>query len=109
MNNNQKDIEIVSRHLNVPALRFPEFSDEWEIKELREISEINPSNKSLPESFIYIDLKSVIDGELTKEYTVYKSEAPGRAQRILEKEDIIFQTVRPYQKNNLFFDKTEYT
>lgn len=31
------------------------------------------------------------------------SEAPSRAQRLLKKADVIFQTVRPYQQNNYYF------
>jgi type I restriction enzyme S subunit len=67
---------------NVPNLRFPEFSGEWEVKKLGEVAEINPSNKSLPEKFIYIDLESVVNGELIKENEIVQSEAPSRAQRI---------------------------
>lgn len=90
---------------NIPTLRFPEFDGEWEIKQLGEIGEINPSNKNLPNKFIYIDLESVENGQLLKENEVLKNEAPSRAQRILVKNDILFQMVRPYQMNNLFFDK----
>ena len=36
---------------------------------------------------------------------ISKNEAPSRAQRILKDKDILYQTVRPYQKNNLYFDK----
>lgn len=70
-----------------------------------DICDINPKNENLPNTFIYIDLESVVDGSLQKENTVLKEEAPSRAQRILFKNDILFQMVRPYQKNNLFFDK----
>ena len=31
--------------------------------------------------------------------------APSRAQRVLQRGDILFQMVRPYQKNNLYFNK----
>src|SRR5690606_7038094 len=89
----------------VPNLRFPEFSEEWETKKLGEVCEINPKKGNLPNSFIYIDLESVIDGFLLKEKTVLRDEAPSRAQRLLSKNDILFQMVRPYQKNNLYFDK----
>lgn len=81
-----------------------DFAD-WEEKLLGEASEINPKNKALPESFIYIDLESVENGALQKESLVHLKDAPSRAQRLLEKNDILFQTVRPYQRNNLYFDK----
>lgn len=79
----------------------------WEKKKLGKVAEINPKSEKLPESFIYIDLESVVQGRLTKEDRIYKSEAPSRAQRLLRKNDILFQMVRPYQKNNLFFDRNE--
>ncbi len=90
---------------NIPQLRFQEFDGEWEKSKLNKFASLNPKNSELPESFIYIDLESVTDGLLIKENVVSKSEAPSRAQRILKDKDILYQTVRPYQKNNLYFDK----
>lgn len=86
-------------------MRFPGFSEEWETKKLADINSINPKNENLPFSFIYIDLESVVNGRLLKEERILKDEAPSRAQRRLIKGDILFQMVRPYQKNNLYFDK----
>jgi type I restriction enzyme S subunit len=77
--------------------------EDWEVVRFDEIANFNPKAEELPEKFIYIDLESVKNGILRKENKVSKIEAPSRAQRLLEKEDILFQTVRPYQKNNLFF------
>ena len=94
-------------NLNIPQLRFPEFKDEWEMKKLEDISEINPKSNNLPDSFIYIDLESVKNGLLSKESRITKINSPSRAQRLLMKGDILYQTVRPYQKNNYFFDKNE--
>ena len=88
-----------------PELRFPEFEEEWKISQLGKIGEINPSSKDLPEEFKYIDLESVIDGNLVKEETILLDGAPSRAQRLLNKKDVIFQMVRPYQKNNLYFNR----
>ena len=88
----------------VPKLRFAGFDDEWIIKKLGDVSEINPKTSELPESFIYIDLESVNNGILTKYNQINKEDAPSRAQRCLEVNDILFQTVRPYQMNNLFFE-----
>ena len=92
--------------MNIPQLRFPKFKGEWEKKKLGEVAEINPTNKTLPNKFIYIDLESVSNGELLKENEITSENAPSRAQRILEVDDVLFQMVRPYQKNNLFFDKS---
>ena len=96
----------MEKQKNIPQLRFPDFKGEWEKKKLGELSAINPTTDKLPEKFIYIDLESVINGDLTKEVFVFKNAAPSRAQRVLERDDILFQMVRPYQKNNLYFDKS---
>lgn len=96
-----KDIKTV-----VPLLRFPEFRDAegWRIVELNKACTINPATKELPDSFVYIDLESVQDGKLLQKKIIEKHSAPSRAQRLLNKGDIIYQTVRPYQKNNYFFN-----
>lgn len=91
----------------VPKLRFNEFSDVWRSHLVNDVCKINPKSNNLPESFIYVDLESVTDGILLSENRISKNEAPSRAQRLLEKNDILYQTVRPYQKNNLFFDRNE--
>jgi type I restriction enzyme S subunit len=78
---------------------------DWEEKRLGEVCEVNPKNGALPSSFIYIDLESVEKGQLIKENRIDLIDAPSRAQRNLAADDILYQTVRPYQKNNLFFNK----
>ena len=35
--------------------------------------------------------------------TISKNNAPSRAKRLLQNNDILYQTVRPYQKNNFYF------
>ena len=64
---------------------------------------INPSARKLPSSFYYIDLESVVDGMLLMMKQEERLSAPSRAQRLLQKNDILFQMVRPYQQNNLLF------
>ena len=91
----------------VPELRFAGFEGEWKKLELRKAASINPKNGELPDSFIYVDLESVNNGVLEKEERISKKDAPSRAQRLLERDDILYQTVRPYQKNNLYFDKED--
>lgn len=88
-------------------LRFSGFDDEWVVKKLNDVSNINPKTGDLPENFIYIDLDSVNKGILTKYNQINKVDAPSRAQRCLDVNDILFQTVRPYQMNNLFFELTD--
>lgn len=88
----------------VPELRFPEFSGEWEEKKLGEVAEINKSSK-IPEEFYYIDLESVNQGRLNTNIKKHnKNNAPSRAKRVLANNDILYSTVRPYQKNNLYID-----
>lgn len=85
--------------------RFDGFDDDWEELKLNEVCSINPKNDTLPEKFIYIDLESVENGQLQKENEIFQISAPSRAQRLLKYDDILYQTVRPYQKNNLHFKK----
>ena len=94
----------------MPNIRFKLFENNWIETTLHDISLINPSTPVLPENFIYIDLDSVNDGVLTKVKKININEAPSRAQRYLHKGDILFQTVRPYQMNNYYFnlDDTKY-
>ena len=54
--------------------------------------------------FYYIDLESVEAGALIKDNIISSTEAPSRAQRVLQPNDILYQTVRPYQKNNYIFE-----
>lgn len=87
-----------------PELRFPDFENGIHTQDyLFKFCEVNPTNGELPEKFIYIDLESVNAGRLEKENEIYKDQAPSRAQRILTFGDILYQTVRPYQRNNYHF------
>ncbi len=95
----------------VPKLRFPEFrgTEGWKEEPLKAAAEINPANSGLPESFVYIDLESVDAGALKAKERISRVGAPSRAQRLVELGDIIYQVVRPYQRNNLLceFDDDE--
>ena len=86
-----------------PKLRFPGFDEPWKKSEFREFAEVNPKCQSIPEQFYYIDLGSVEDGELNNTRIEDVLSAPSRAQRLLSRNDILFQTVRPYQQNNYLF------
>ena len=86
----------------VPKLRFKEFNNEWKKEKIKKIATINPKNDTLPNKFIYIDLESVEKGVLINKNTITKDNAPSRAQRTIKLNDILFQTVRPYQQNNYF-------
>lgn len=90
--------------IKAPVLRFAGFSDDWRKEPLSKIAYINPKTHSLPEHFFYIDLDSVKQGVLVKQTRIDKEVAPSRAQRLLQESDIIYQTVRPYQRNNLYIE-----
>lgn len=84
---------------------------DWEVKTLGDVVYINPaSEREKPDQFIYIDLESVKQGKLISTNMVNRVSAPSRAQRQIEQNDILYQTVRPYQSNNLYidFDATKY-
>ena len=95
--------KLFSQQLRFKADDGSEFG-EWEEKELKDIAEINPKSKKLPESFIYIDLESVEKGQLLLQKNIELQDAPSRAQRLLAKGDVLFQMVRPYQQNNYYFN-----
>ena len=91
---------------NKPKIRFKGFDDAWEQRKLGEISEFNPK-AVLPDVFEYVDLESVVGTEMIAHKTTEKANAPSRAQRLAQTGDLFFQTVRPYQKNNYLFEKSD--
>ena len=78
---------------------------EWERKAIKAFVEVNPSRQIPINNFQYIDLEAVKNGRLAETKTFTQYDAPSRAQRTLIKDDILFQTVRPYQMNNLLFQE----
>ncbi len=86
----------------VPKVRFKGFEGEWKKVKLGEIAIINPKCE-LPDSFEYVDLESVSGTIMKSHRRENKVSAPSRAQRLAEKGDIFYQTVRPYQKNNYYY------
>lgn len=91
--------------------RLAGFTGKWVEKRLGDVVEINPSLESvIPEKFVYVDLESVAGGRLLERKLVLRERAPSRAQRRFVQGDILFQTVRPYQRNNLLvgFDAANY-
>ena len=91
--------------MNIPKLRFKEFTDDWKTHKLKNICYINPKSSNLNDKFYYIDLECVQYGRLKYIQCINKLEAPSRAQRVLLPQDILFQSVRAYQKNSYFFKK----
>ena len=91
---------------NTPKIRFKGFTDAWEQRKLYEVADFNPKSE-LPEVFEYVDLESVVGTEMISHRTETKDTAPSRAQRLAQKGDVFFQTVRPYQRNNYLFEKPD--
>ena len=89
-----------------PQLRFNGFTDPWEERKLGDLADFNPKSV-LPETFEYVDLESVVGTDIISHRLEYKNSAPSRAQRLAQKGDVFYQTVRPYQKNNCIFDKLD--
>lgn len=83
----------------------PSEIDSHDVKPLGSVVHINPKTGALPEAFIYIDLECVESGVLNSKKLLSRNSAPSRAQRILEEGDLLYQMVRPYQKNNYYFQK----
>ena len=90
----------------VPEIRFAEFTDPWEQRKLENLAVFNPK-ENLPDEFEYVDLESVVETEMLSHRTEKKATAPSRAQRLARLGDVFYQTVRPYQKNNYLFEKTD--
>ena len=87
----------------IPELRFAGFADDWEERKLKDIAQFNPKTV-LPDEFEYVDLESVVGTEMISHRTESKDQAPSRAQRLAQKGDVFYQTVRPYQMNNYLYD-----
>ena len=91
---------------NKPNIRFKGFTDDWEQRKLGECAIFNPKSE-LPDIFEYVDLESVVETNILCHRTENKSSAPLRAQRLAQKKDVFYQTVRPYQMNNCIFENDE--
>ena len=89
-----------------PEIRFSGFTDSWEQRKLSDMAIFNPKAE-LPDVFEYVDLESVVGTEMLSHRTESKRTAPSRAQRLAQKGDLFYQTVRPYQKNNYLFENPE--
>lgn len=73
--------------------------------QIKDIAIINPNSKIRYKNLInYIDTSSVLDGKLLNIQKLY-SNYPSRAQRILEKNDILISSVRPNLLHNYFINK----
>lgn len=101
---------LIQKLLNPESgVRLPGFTGEWKTVKIRNISEINPkslSENTSPEyEFTYIDLSSTGEPEqIDFSRKILFKNAPSRARRIFEKNDILLSMVRPYLQNFIFVD-----
>ena len=90
----------------VPEIRFSGFTEDWEQRKLEELVIFNPK-ANIPEIFEYVDLESVVGTKMISHRSESKRTAPSRAQRLAQVGDLFYQTVRPYQKNNYLFERSD--
>lgn len=86
----------------VPEIRVAGFDEPWARAALGSVAQLNP-DENIPDEFEYVDLASVVGTRVINHRTESRVTAPSRAQRLARKDDIFYQTVRPYQKNNVVF------
>lgn len=77
---------------------------------LGEIATIN--KKSIDRSYpnieiLYLDTGSITEGRIEKMQKISLKDAPSRAKRLVENQDIVFSTVRPNQKHYGFISTPE--
>lgn len=84
---------------------------DWEMVKMSEITDVNPESKD-PASlykdwFTYIDISSVENGTGVVDYSnkINVSDAPSRARRVVQQNDILLSTVRPNLKAFGFVDR----
>lgn len=87
----------------VPEIRFQGFIEGWTRAALGAVAQLNPAT-TIPEEFQYVDLASVVGTQMISHRRESRATAPSRAQRLAREGDIFYQTVRPYQKNNVVFE-----
>lgn len=68
-----------------------------------EVAEFNPKSL-LPDEIEYVDVKSVVGTDMVSHRTETKDDAPSRTQRLAQRGDVFYKTVRPYQKNNYLYN-----
>lgn len=68
---------------------------------IKEIASFNPKGKKPNDYINYVDTSSVEDGKIVGLQTLSK-DIPSRAQRVIEKNDILISSVRPILKHNFF-------
>ena len=71
---------------------------------IRDIAVFNPKGIKSKESINYIDTSAVEDGRLLDVQRLTK-DFPSRAQRVIQKNDILISSVRPILRHNYFVNR----
>ncbi len=99
--NNLKRIKLLEEKV---FLRYKEIvkSEKLEFVKLKEVAVVNQltlkSNSDI-EKLLYVDIASVSTGSIDNKTLYDLKDAPGRAKRILQHQDIIWSCVRPNRKS----------
>lgn len=97
------DTEYSNDRVETPIGKLPV---DWDVEWLEDVTQINPDGFSeddwASETFEYISLSEVSEGEIKKSKTVPVEEAPSRAQRRVQEGDVLVGTVRPKQVSHGF-------
>lgn len=79
---------------------------EWEEVTLGDILEINPkTEEKIADEFYYADLASINNGVFVHEAAINHNEAPGRAQRVVHIDDVLFQSVNAENLGHYHYTK----
>ena len=75
---------------------------DWNVRKIKDIGEIDPdtiNEKKYNHAEIeYVDISSIVNFKIKETEKIPLKKRPSRAQKILEKNDVIISTVRPYLK-----------
>ncbi|UPM42057.1 restriction endonuclease subunit S [Halocatena salina] len=97
------DVEYSVDRVETPIGKIPE---NWGVERLNDVADINPDSFTeddwSSETFEYISLSEASSGRLLESKTTALDEAPSRAQRRVQKGDILVGTVRPKQESHGF-------
>lgn len=78
----------------------------WEEVTLGDILEINPkTEEKIADEFYYADLASINNGVFTHGAAINHNEAPGRAQRVVHIDDVLFQSVNAENLGHYHYTK----
>lgn len=79
---------------------------EWEEVTLGDILEINPkTEEKIADEFYYADLASINNGVFAHGAAINHNEAPGRAQRVVHIDDVLFQSVNAENLGHYHYTK----